>query len=355
MIFNTLVKTIKSILVVFCVLIAASCVDQKSSELEIIYISEKAVAITFPSSLATLDAKVYLKTNLDTSILGDFSSNESTHKFEPIVPFFEGNTYLLYQNDKEVSRFIIRAKKEVLIPEVIAIYPSINQVPENLLKMYFLFSKPMQEVYPALNYITVTENDTGNVVDVFLELNTELWNKEHTQLTLWLDPGRIKTDLIPNKEKGLPLIKGTHYTVTIDQNFKDANSNLLKKTYTKEFTVVARDFEKPVPTNWELIANLDEVTLHFKEPMDAILAKETFHIKNSANEYVIGDFELINKEKTLKFYPKHPFALGVYTFIIETRLEDLAGNNLNHPFDNDLNKLEKQEFTEIKKLQFIIK
>ena len=36
---------------------------------------------------------------------------------------------------------------------------------------------------------------------IFLELENELWNPEHTQLTLWLDPGRIKRDLIPNQRK----------------------------------------------------------------------------------------------------------------------------------------------------------
>ena len=39
----------------------------------------------------------------------------------------------------------------------------------------------------------------------FLDLQPELWNAEGTVLTLWLDPGRIKRDLIPNKELGIPL------------------------------------------------------------------------------------------------------------------------------------------------------
>ena len=354
MIFNSFIKTIKGTLVVFCILFFVSCDDNKSSGLEIIYDSEKAIAITFPSTLATGDAKVYLKSNLDTALLGDFSLDENTYRFEPVIPFFEGNTYVLYQNNKAISSFSINTITDTIAPEVIAIYPSSNSVPENLLKMYFIFSKPMQEVDSALDYITITNNETGNVVDVFLELNTELWNKEHTQLTLWLDPGRIKTDLIPNKEKGLPIIKGMRYTLTIDKNFKDANGNGLIQAYKKEFKVVDRDTEKPLPLNWELQANANVLTLHFKESMDAILAMETCRIENSKGENVFGDFELINEEKTLKFHPKHPFVLGKYTLVIESRLEDLAGNNLNRPFDNDLSQSITHEITELKKLQFII-
>lgn len=354
MIFNYFIKTIKLILVVFCFLLLENCASKKTSEIEVIYESGKAIAITFTSSLASSDVKVYLRGNLDTPMLGDLSVSGNTYNFEPVIPFFEGNTYLVFQKDKEVSSFTISNHKKQIPPEVITIYPSTNSIPENLLKIYFLFSKPMQEVDAALDYITITNNETGKVVDVFLELNTELWNKDHTLLTLWLDPGRIKTDLIPNKEKGLPIIKGKHYTLKIDKNFKDANGTVLKQDYKKEFRVVNRDSKKPVPQEWELLATPDVLTLHFKEVMDAILAMETFHIENSKNENVMGDFELINEEKILKFHPKYPFALGTYTLVIESRLEDLAGNNLNHLFDNDLNISKKEEMTATKKLSFVI-
>ena len=354
MLFNNLIKTIKNFLVVFCVLVFVGCTDRPLSELEIIYNDNKAVAISFPNTLATNDVKVYLKSNLKTAILGDFSLTEDTYKFEPVIPFSKGSTYVLYQNSKEVSSFTINNTNDTIAPEVIAVYPTTNKVPENLLKMYFVFSNPMQEVDSALDYITITHNETGKVVDVFLELTTELWNKEHTQLTLWLDPGRIKRDLIPNKEKGLPLLKGQHYTLKIAKNFKDAHGKTLQQAHKKEFTVIDRDSKKPIPKNWELQTTLDVLTLNFKESMDAALALETFNIVTNKGDKVQGDFELLDKERILKFYPKHPFALGEYVIIIESRLEDLAGNNLNHPFDKDLNNSKNQDITEVKKLLFTI-
>jgi len=353
MIHHIFTKTTKIVfLVVFCVLL--SCKNEKNTGIEVVYQSEKATAIIFTSKLATNNAKVFLETNLEIPVLGSYSLNGNQYTFEPIIPFSSGETYVLLENGDQKSSFTIHKTNNTIAPELVAIYPSTNTVPENLLKMYFQFSKPMQEVGSALDFITITNNATGDDVDVFLELPTELWNKEHTRLTLWLDPGRIKTDLIPNKEKGLPILKGNTYTLTIDSNWNDAQGNSLKESYQKTFTVTDRDANKPQLKNWKLLITLDVLTLHFNEPMDGILAEKSFRITNSNNEDVLGDFELINEEQTLKFHPEHPFALGEYNLVVDSKLEDLAGNNLNHPFDNDLTKASKNKNTTTKSLTFIV-
>lgn len=354
MILQHILKTIKSSLVVFCVLVGAGCTSKKSPDVEIIYENKKAIGISFSSSLATTEAKIFVQHQLDTPMLGDFLKYGDSVIFKPVIPFSKGSTYILYQNKQEVGRISIPLLENVVAPEVLAVYPTTAVVPENLLKMYFVFSQPMQEVEDALNFISLTDMDTGEEVDAFLALPTELWNKEHTQLTLWFDPGRIKTHLIPNKEKGLPIVQGKSYILSVGKSFKDAQGAFLAKAFTKEFKVGPRDAHKPKPTEWELYVAIDSLRIHFKEPMDAIVALESFQILNSKKEVVTGDFKLTQEESTLLFYPQYPFALGGYTLLIESRLEDLAGNNLNHPFDNDLNKLEKQEFAKTKKLQFII-
>lgn len=352
MTYHTFTKTTKVFLVVFCFLL--SCKNENREGVEVIYESDKAIAITFSSQLATKNAKVFLSTNLDTPVLGFYSFDGSYYTFEPVVPFSAGATYVLQEEGVQKSSFAVNKHVNIQAPELIAIYPSTNTVPENLLKMYFQFSKPMQEVGSALDFIKVTNNTTKKEVDVFLELNTELWNKEHTRLTLWLDPGRIKTDLIPNREKGLPILRGNEYTLTIDSNWGDANGNTLSKSYQKTFNVVERDAKKPNIEEWNLLVNLDVLTIHFNEPLDGVLASKSFQVKNSNNEIVVGDFELVNHEQTLKFQPEYPFALGEYSLVVESKLEDLAGNNLNHPFDNDLTKKEGQNISEFKTLKFTV-
>ncbi len=43
-----------------------------------------------------------------------------------------------------------------------------------------------------------------------------------------------------------------------------------------------------------------------------------------------------NKERAFLFYASESWKAGEYNLRIEGRLEDLAGNNLNRPFDKDL-------------------
>jgi len=225
--------------------------------------------------------------------------------------------------------------------------------------MYFVFSEPMQEVGKALDYISIKDNTSGETKKVFLELPTDLWNKEQDRLTLWLDPGRIKTGLIPNENKGLPLEKGHHYTLTIAANLKSAKGVALKKPYTKSVFVVDSDRKQPNETTWRInIPNKDSkdtLQIGFNEPMDAILAKETITIRdNKSGALVSGRFELTANEKQLNFYPKKAWHKGKYKIIIQALLEDLAGNNLNHLFDSDLEQSSDVKNTATKTLSFSI-
>ncbi len=347
-------KKTKFLLVFFCVLsVSISCnKDLNLNEINVIYEAEKAVGVSFSSKIASSDAKVYLEGNSETPVLGTLTLKNSIYFFKPVIPFSDGHSYLLFNKGKQVSNFSVIESTNNTSPELVVIYPTSDAVPENLLKMYFLFSKPMQEVRSSLDFISVTNNTTNEKVDVFLNLETELWNTEHTRLTLWLDPGRIKTDLIPNKEKGLPILKDNEYTLTVDGNWKDADSNTLDHSYEKIFRVTDRDSHKPIVDEWNLNATQQLLTINFKEPMDAILALEAFNIQDSNGVDIDGEYYIFKNEKIINFKPNTPFEKGDYTLIIASRLEDLAGNNLNRLFDNDLNKKIDNDSSEAKKLQF---
>lgn len=347
-------KKTKLLLVFFCFFaILTSCKsDLNTPEVIVIYEGEKAVGVSFSSKLTSSDVKVFLEGNRETPVLGTLTLEDNIYIFKPAIPFSEGHNYLLFNKGNQVSNFSVLVNTNNASTELVAIYPTSDTVPENLLKMYFLFSNPMQEVGSSLDFISVTNNATNEKVDVFLNLETELWNVEHTQLTLWLDPGRIKTDLIPNKKKGLPILKNNEYILKIDSKWKDARGKVLDKSYIKKFHVTDRDHKKPYINYWELVVTKQMLAIHFKESLDGILARETFSIKNSKGNIIEGKYDLINNEQTLKFFPNSIFKKGNYTIIIESRLEDLAGNNLNRLFDNDLNKKIDDDSSELKRLQF---
>lgn len=345
-------------MVFFCFLLVLNCeTKQGISNLKVNYKEDNtALSVSFIAN-NTEDLSIHLKDN-STAILGSFYSDKKTKTFTPIIPFTNGETYAIKKNKSIVLSFAIKSKVKTEAPQLLNIYPTVNEVPENLLKMYFEFSKPMQEVGSTLDFIQVFNKTTNKKVDIFLELETELWNKSHTILTLWLDPGRIKKDLIPNKEKGLPIVKGHEYEIKINALFRDANGSNLDKDYLKTFTVIEADKNKPSIDNWNVITSIatnHDIKIEFNEPLDAILLQETIKIYDVSNNVIDAKMMLSNNQKSIELKHTNGLKGGKYKVRIESRLEDLAGNNLNRLFDEDLQSNKPKDTSAIKEISFIIK
>jgi len=333
-------EKIKFILVFFCLGILFSCANNsKETEVTVNYEQEKALSISFEYKGRDSNLKVYRKSAIETAILGDFTTKDGITSFTPIIPFSSGKEYVVYSNYGLMSSFVIQSFENELT-EILAIYPSTDNVPENLLKIYIIFSQPMEEVGKALDHIKVINTKTDEEVKVFLDLQPELWNKDHTQLTLWLDPGRIKTGLIPNRESGLPILKGNIYKIIIDKNWKAANGQRLDKDYVKQLNVEERDAAKPDPDLWTLelpkVNTKNPLAITFTEALDAILLKESFNILDNEGAEVEGNFTFIENETVLIFKPINYWNKGFYNILVELKLEDVAGNNLKHLFDQDI-------------------
>ena len=272
----------KYTVILFCLIFITGCAKkEKDLDMIINYSEEKAVSISFVSHDNLEDFTMNL-TNNEASILGEFESNNEYVTFIPVIPFSIGQSYDLRCKNEIVSNLVIPIISKSIAPKLLQIYPTTDSVPENLLKMYLKFSKPMQEVTSSLDFITVIDETNGNEVDIFLELENELWNKEHTTLTLWLDPGRIKTDLIPNKEKGLPIVNGMDYTINFSKKWKDAEGLHLEQDIVKKLVVSERNSAMPNPSEWKLELPISEfkspLKVYFKEYMDAILCTEAIKI-----------------------------------------------------------------------------
>jgi len=338
----------------FLILVCACRKADSNNLITVNYESNKAVGFSIESKIAD-NLQVFLENSFTTPVLGSITTSGSVSHFQPIIPFSEGRTYHVYSNDNLISKFKINERLITESTELLAIYPSTDSIPENLLKVYLLFSNPMQEVGSSLDHITVIDTETNQEIDVFLPLQTELWNVQHTQLTLWLDPGRIKRDLIPNKERGMPIEKAKQYAIRIDSSWKDAKGQTLDKSYQKTFIVIDRDISIPDTNDWNITSNSKTVVIEFNESIDIVLAEDAIIIKNTLNQIVLGDYSFENNGRTLRFTPDDHLETGDYYIEIESRLEDLAGNNLNRLFDTDLNNNVLVADSEIKILKFNIR
>ncbi|MEL6918989.1 MAG: hypothetical protein AAFO99_14825, partial [Bacteroidota bacterium] len=333
-------KKIKYVLVFFCFSALMGCHKEKGiTHVSVTYVDQKPIGISLKAEQIQ-GLQLYIEGETQTPVLGSWTSKANKHWFTSVVPLSPGQSYKIIRNTSPIHTFTVGKNPDVAPPELMALYPGGDTVPQNLLKMYVLFSRPMQKVGRALDFISVTDHTDEKDVQLFLDLENELWNHDHTRLTLWLDPGRIKTGLIPNKEQGLPLIQGHSYTLTISGIWKASDGTPLKQTYRKKLVVRERDDEVPTMTDWNLEApkahTADPLHIYFGESMDAVLAQETIGIWDERGNLINGRFELMERQEGISFYPLTNWAKGNYKIKSEDKLEDLAGNNLAHLFDIDL-------------------
>jgi len=328
---------------VFCFFVTGCTEKKEVNSVSIQWEGDKAVAFIIPQQFLSSISKDSIKellhvrlANSDQSIIGDYSFREYNVIFKPIIAFTRGLKYNIYIRNKLIDEIQIQAGN-LKAPEIVAVYPAIDTLPENLLKFYIKFSKPMQEgeVFKHIHLIK-GENDT--LTSVFLE--QELWNNESTMLTVWLDPGRIKRDLQPNKLLGSPLKEGSQYQLVIDKGWQDSDGVLLKENFTKNFFAGYRDIFSPYEKLWMIntpkAGGKDQLVIDFNEALDHVLAENTLSVTDINGNEVKGKFSVNDHGTIVNFIPGIEWKQGVYTLQIESRLEDLAGNNLDRLFDSDI-------------------
>jgi hypothetical protein len=79
-----------------------------------------------------------------------------------------------------------------------------------------------------------------------------------------------------------------------------------------------------------LAGTREPLRVAFGEPLDAALATRLIGIEGMA-----GDFSLADAESTLVFTPSASWESREYKLLVDTALEDLAGNRVGRPFDVD--------------------
>lgn len=288
--------------------------------------------------------KIHLAGNDSTSVLGNYNITDEKVIFRPLIPLTPGLKYAIRFRDNTLYEMKLPGPAPESIPQVSTVYPDKDTLPANLLKLYIVFTRPMQEGQ-ALEHIALIKDGRDTLSEVFLDLQPELWNNNSNMLTLWFDPGRIKRDLQPNKRLGPPLLPGAHYRLVIRNDWRAASGATLAKEYTKDFVTRIADTLSPDPEMWSVIApkagTHAELTVDFHESLDYTLAKNAISVVNDRDEAVSGKLEITTRGDALRFVPDSAWAAGTYALRVESRLEDLAGNNLNHLFDNDLTKPQK--------------
>ncbi len=322
------------------------CCNQGSGKITLVYHDHSAVAISIPKSfvsspLAIESIKVSRSTDKSgTAMLGEFVEEANELVFKPLIPLTPGLLYTIYENEKPIGKIEVPFPKGEKVPVLDAIYPESDTLPANLLKFYFQFSKPMQ-TGKALDHVHLLDEKGDTLKHIFLNLQPELWDSTGKILTIWIDPGRIKRDLVLNKKYGNPLVQNSKYQLVVSGRWKDRFGISLTKSYHKVFVATGQDVVMPNIDSWQIkqpkANTLEPLTIDAKDMMDHLLFKESIIVLNELGEQLEGRVE-VTKDRFWKFSPTKTWKHGRYQLKVDTRLEDLAANNLNRLFDRDVTR-----------------
>ncbi|MEM9408522.1 MAG: hypothetical protein AAGA81_20995 [Acidobacteriota bacterium] len=223
-------------------------------------------------------------------------------------------------------------------PRVVALYPSGDELPQNLLRMYLHFSEPMRQGV-AWDHLRL-EDAGGRVLELgLLELDHELWDPSGTRLTLLFDPGRLKSGLLPNREEGRPLDGQSTIAFVVDGSWHSAEGTPLGTEHRVVYAVGPPDHTQPRPAEWSLLPpGLDS-----REPLEIELDGPLDHGMLERSLVVLREGESIavrasatRGERAVLLTPEEPWAAGSYIVQINSRLEDPSGNSVRRPFETRL-------------------
>jgi hypothetical protein len=279
----------------------------------------------------------------ESPLFGETIFDERGQAFVPRFPLKPGVEYRVVFQRPHAGRveksFTLPAPAPSPPTVVRAVFPSRDALPENLLKFYLHFSAPMsrREAYQRVRLL----DGSGKPVELpFLEIGEELWNREATRLTLLFDPGRIKRGLKPREDSGPALEEGKSYTLVVDAAWPDAEGQPLKQGFRKSFRVIAPDEKQPDPKAWKLslpkAGTSEPLAVTFNEPLDEAMLHHALAVVDSADTPVAGRIDIDREETRWRFHPAVAWSPGRHALVVDGVLEDLAGNNLERPFEVDV-------------------
>ena len=303
------------------------------------------------------------------AMLGTYRLDRKVLTFEPRFALTRGLSYRAVFDRSKISgaeaesqiEKVITIRKEVKAPSTVVeqVFPSASKLPENQLKFYLHFSASMSrgDVY---RHVHLFDDKGKEVVMPFLELEQELWDPEGKRFTLFFDPGRIKRGVKPRDDLGPPLVAGRTYSLRIDRAWQDADGIPLKDDFVKKFTVTEPLAERIDSSHWKVQApaadTTDTVTVQFPGPLDRALLHRMIWVTDAKGVRIAGTIKVTDDETRWHFEPAKPWTAGKYRLVIDTSLEDLAGNTLAAPFEVDVFKpIPKEPKVETKTLSFEVR
>jgi hypothetical protein len=283
-------------------------------------------------------------------MLGSYAVADGVLKFIPAFPLDEGRQYHVRFDPSRVPGTdgvlrrpvvvaMVSRPASTAVPSTVVsrVYPTGDDVPENLLRMYVEFSGPMSRP-SGIQHMKLLDDSGREITGAFLPLDYEFWSPDHTRFTAFLDPGRVKIGILPNKQMGRALNPGRTVTLVISAEWRDQYGLPLKEEFRRQLRVGPPD-EQPLDTaSWRIeapaAARRDPLVVAFPEPLDHALLMRALGVTRDGTS-IEGDAAVEAAETRWTFTPREPWRAGTYQLLALDILEDLAGNQIGRAFEVD--------------------
>jgi hypothetical protein len=280
---------------------------------------------------------VYAGTGDVPPLLGSYSIEGGSLVFRPRFPIAPGVHYrvLFHPPDGAPVEKIFDGPPRDITPlaRVERVYPSSDVLPSNQLRLYIYFSAAMSRGEAGARIHVL--DDKGKVLPGVFLPGEELWDPGFRRLTMTFDPGRIKRGLTSNEAMGPPIVEGKHYTLLIDRDWTDARGVRMVEGFRKSFRGGPAQRHPPDPAQWKVTApkagTSEPLAVNFPTPMNYPLLERMLHVSG-----VAGTGSVDKEETEWRLTPREPWKAGDYKLVVDTGLEDLAGNHIGQAFDIDV-------------------
>ncbi len=271
-------------------------------------------------------------------------------RFTPLFPFDDGRPYDVRFDPSRLPGVQPRAAVNplaavVTLPAIARtpstvvsqIYPSAGSVPANQLRLYLHFSAPMDR-RSGYDHVKLLDDRGQEVLETFLPLDADFWDRDGTRYTVFFDPGRVKRGILPNRQMGRALKPGRTYTLVVNREWRDGRGQPLKEAFTHTFTATAPIERALSMKEWKidtpLVGTRNPLTVTFPAVLDHGLLQRALGVARDGAP-LDGDVTIEPGETVWRFAPRAPWLAGGYQLVALDFLEDLAGNRIGRAFEVD--------------------
>jgi hypothetical protein len=287
--------------------------------------------------------------NLDASpppaVAGRYTLTDRGVRFTPAFPLQPGRRYDVRVNLARLHRDGTRVLATTIgLPggqtpareaRVVGVSPAGETVPENLLRIYLWFSAPMSRE-SGLGHVALFD-ERGEVTDAFLPVDGGFWNHDFTRYTLFFDPGRVKSGILPRERMGRPLVAGRRYRLVVAPTWHDARGAPLVEPFEHRFRAGAAATRALDMATWQITTppagSREPLTVRFPAPLDHALAMRAIGVETSGGAALDGDVSIDAGDLRWQMVPREPWRAGRFTLVALDVLEDPAGNRLGRAFE----------------------